>query len=106
MFIVGGSNTYPAEIEAHLETYPAIRQALVVGVPHERLGQVGYAFIRRSEDAEPLDEEAVIAPARRSEVVLDGEVIEALGVGGAGHEHQTPTATRPFPAYSYQISIT
>ena len=64
LFIVGGSNTYPAEIEAHLETHPAIRQALVVGVPHERLGQVGYAFIRRSEDAEPLDEEAVIAHCR------------------------------------------
>ncbi len=64
MFIVGGSNTYPAEIEAHLETHPAIRQALVVGVPHERLGQVGYAFIRRAEDAGPLDQDAVIAHCR------------------------------------------
>ncbi|MBC7138943.1 MAG: AMP-binding protein [Defluviimonas sp.] len=64
MFIVGGSNTYPAEIEAHLETHPAIRQALVVGVPHERLGQVGYAFIRRAEDAGPLDEQAVIDHCR------------------------------------------
>lgn len=64
MFIVGGSNAYPAEIEAHLETHPGIRQALVVGAPHERLGQVGYAFIRRTDDGLPLDEQAVIAHCR------------------------------------------
>ncbi|KRS12951.1 AMP-binding protein [Roseovarius indicus] len=61
MFIVGGSNTYPAEIEAHLETHPAIRQALVVGVSHARLGQVGYAFIRKTDVDSGLDEESVIA---------------------------------------------
>lgn len=64
MFIVGGSNTYPAEIEAHLETHPAIRQAMVVGVPHERLGQVGFAFIRRVEGADPIDEKSVIDHCR------------------------------------------
>lgn len=66
MFIVGGSNTYPAEIEAHLETHPGIRQALMVGVPHERLGQVGYAFIRRSAEGEPINEDAVIAHCKGS----------------------------------------
>ncbi|WP_162685515.1 AMP-binding protein [Roseovarius amoyensis] len=64
MFIVGGSNTYPAEIEAHLETHPAIRQALVVGVPHERLGQVAYAYILRSGDAETFDEQAAVDHCR------------------------------------------
>ena len=36
MFIVGGSNAYPAEIESALAEYPAIEQVYVVGVPHHR----------------------------------------------------------------------
>lgn len=46
MFIVGGTNTYPAEIEAVLFQLEAVEQAYVVGVPDERLGEVGMAFIQ------------------------------------------------------------
>lgn len=45
MFIVGGSNAYPAEIERYLETHPKVGQAVVCGAPHERLGEVCFAFI-------------------------------------------------------------
>lgn len=45
MFIVGGSNAYPAEIERYLETHPKIGQAVVCGAPHERLGEVCFAFV-------------------------------------------------------------
>jgi acyl-CoA synthetase (AMP-forming)/AMP-acid ligase II len=45
MFIVGGFNAYPAEIENFLLEHPAVRQVAVVGVPDERLGQVGKAFV-------------------------------------------------------------
>lgn len=45
MFIVGGFNAYPAEIENTLLGHPAVAQAAVVGVPDERLGEVGRAFI-------------------------------------------------------------
>ena len=45
MFIVGGVNAYPAEIEGFLLEHPAVAQAAVIGVPDERLGQVGKAFI-------------------------------------------------------------
>jgi HIP---CoA ligase len=47
MFIVGGFNAYPAEIEGFLLNHPAVAQAAVIGVPHERLGQVGKAFVVR-----------------------------------------------------------
>ena len=45
MFIVGGFNAYPAEIENALLRHPDVRQAAVIGVPDERLGEVGMAFV-------------------------------------------------------------
>jgi acyl-CoA synthetase (AMP-forming)/AMP-acid ligase II len=45
LFIVGGFNAYPAEIENALLRHPAIAQAAVIGVPDDRLGEVGMAFV-------------------------------------------------------------
>ena len=45
MFIVGGFNAYPAEIENLLLAHPDIAQVAVVGVPDERMGEVGMAFV-------------------------------------------------------------
>jgi len=45
MFIVGGFNAYPAEIENLLLGHPRIAQVAVVGVPDARLGEVGMAFV-------------------------------------------------------------
>ena len=45
MYIVGGFNAYPAEIENVLLRHPDIRQAAVIGIPDERLGEVGMAFV-------------------------------------------------------------
>ncbi|MGH9275638.1 MAG: FadD3 family acyl-CoA ligase [Acidimicrobiales bacterium] len=45
MFISGGFNAYPAEIERLLLTHPQVAQAAVIGVPDERMGEVGVAFI-------------------------------------------------------------
>jgi acyl-CoA synthetase (AMP-forming)/AMP-acid ligase II len=47
MFIVGGFNAYPAEIENFLLEHPAVAQVAVIGIPDERLGQVGKAFVVR-----------------------------------------------------------
>lgn len=45
MFTVGGRNVYPAEIENALSEHPEVLSCLVVGVPHEDLGQVPYALV-------------------------------------------------------------
>lgn len=45
MFIVGGFNVYPAEVEAVLTSHPGVAAAAVVGTPDERLGEVGAAFV-------------------------------------------------------------
>ncbi len=63
MFIVGGFNCYPAEIENILCDMPGIARAAVIGVPDERLGEVAMAFVVRAVDAHP-DEAVVIAWAR------------------------------------------
>ncbi|MET8572806.1 FadD3 family acyl-CoA ligase [Streptomyces sp. NPDC004783] len=44
MFVVGGFNVYPAEVEQVLRGHPAVMDAAVVGTPDERLGEVGVAY--------------------------------------------------------------
>ena len=45
MFIVGGFNVYPAEVENVLAAHPGVLEAAVVGVPDERMGSVGRAYV-------------------------------------------------------------
>jgi HIP---CoA ligase len=45
MFVVGGFNAYPAEIEALLRAHPGVGQVAVIGVPDERMGEVGCAYV-------------------------------------------------------------
>ncbi|MFE0047969.1 AMP-binding protein [Streptomyces albireticuli] len=65
MFLVGGFNVYPAEVERLLSRHPGIAEVAVVGVPDGRLGEVGKAFVVRGRDARALTEDAVIGWARR-----------------------------------------
>jgi HIP---CoA ligase len=58
MFIVGGFNAYPAEIEGFMLEHPAVAQVAVIGVPDERLGQVGKAFVVPLHDAKGAVSEA------------------------------------------------
>jgi acyl-CoA synthetase (AMP-forming)/AMP-acid ligase II len=59
MYIVGGFNAYPAEIENIVMTHPAVSQVAVVGVPDHRLGEVGVAFVVRRPDVDVGDDELV-----------------------------------------------
>lgn len=85
MFISGGENVYPAEIESVLISHPYVLDAAVVGVPHDTWGEVGRAFVVVADD---YDEEAVLAFAGerlakyklpRSFVVLDALPLTAIG---------------------------
>jgi fatty-acyl-CoA synthase len=57
MFISGGVNVYPAEIENCLLQHPALTDAAVVGVPHETWGEVGVAFVVPVEQQEVAEGE-------------------------------------------------
>ncbi|OBI51885.1 AMP-dependent synthetase [Mycobacterium kyorinense] len=60
MFTVGGRNVYPAEIEGALSANPDVLSCLVVGIPHEDLGQVPHALVQTTADS-TLDEDGVRA---------------------------------------------
>ncbi|UOM35405.1 acyl-CoA synthetase [Acuticoccus sp. I52.16.1] len=45
MYISGGSNVYPREIEELLLTHPAVHEVAIIGVPHEKWGEVGLAVV-------------------------------------------------------------
>ena len=62
MIISGGENVYPRQVEAVYETHPDIREIAVVGVPHERWGEVAWAHV-------------VLEPG----AVLDPEALKAWG---------------------------
>jgi acyl-CoA synthetase (AMP-forming)/AMP-acid ligase II len=87
MFIVGGFNAYPAEIENHLLRHPEVRQAAVIGIPDERLGEVGMAFVvTRSGD--PAEGPGILAWCRDEianyKVPRAIEVVDALPVNATG----------------------
>lgn len=63
MYICGGFNVYPAEVEQVLARMEGVADAAVIGVPDERLGEVGRAFVVARPGAN-LDEESVIAYTR------------------------------------------
>jgi acyl-CoA synthetase (AMP-forming)/AMP-acid ligase II len=89
MFIVGGFNAYPAEIEGTLLRHPGVAQVAVVGVHDERLGEVGHAFVvpRPGADAGSLGDE--LASWARDhmanyKVPRRVEVVDALPVNASG----------------------
>jgi acyl-CoA synthetase (AMP-forming)/AMP-acid ligase II len=64
MYICGGFNVYPAEVEQVLARLDGVAESAVIGVPDDRLGEVGKAFIVTKANV-ALDEETVIAFTKR-----------------------------------------
>jgi acyl-CoA synthetase (AMP-forming)/AMP-acid ligase II len=87
VFIVGGFNCYPAEIEKLLAEHPAVGQVAVIGVPDERLGEVCKAFVVPRPGA-AVTAAAIIAWARENmanyKVPRTVEVVAQLPVNAAG----------------------
>jgi len=81
MFISGGENVYPAEIESALHAHPNIAEAALIAIPHPTWGEVGKAFIVKTNGAQ-LDENQVLEflHARLAKYKIPKEVVflEAL----------------------------
>jgi fatty-acyl-CoA synthase len=63
MYISGGENVYPAEVERVLREHPDIEDVAVIGESEEKWGEVGHAFIIVKKDSS-LSEENVLAFCR------------------------------------------
>jgi len=87
MFIVGGFNAYPAEIENMIMRNPAVAQVAVVGVPDDRLGEVGMAFVVPRRDA-TVDPDALVEWCRAEmanyKVPRQVRVVDALPLNASG----------------------
>jgi acyl-CoA synthetase (AMP-forming)/AMP-acid ligase II len=87
MFIVGGFNAYPAEIENLLLRHPRVAQVAVIGVPDTRLGEVGMAFVVPTEGPGP-DAAEIIEWSRAQmanfKVPRFVEFVDALPVNATG----------------------
>jgi len=87
MFIVGGFNAYPAEIENLLMGFDGIAHVAVVGVPDERMGEVGMAFIV-PRDGVQIDTDAIASWARDTmanfKVPRHFRVVDALPTNASG----------------------
>jgi acyl-CoA synthetase (AMP-forming)/AMP-acid ligase II len=86
MFIVGGFNAYPAEIEQLMLVHPDIRQVAVIGIPDERLGEVGVAFVVPATDGISTSEivrwcRATMANYKAPRIV---ELVDELPVNATG----------------------
>ena len=87
MFIVGGFNAYPAEIEAAIMGYPGVAQVAVIGAPDDRLGEVGVAFVVPRPGA-TVDPEGVVEFSRSRmanyKVPRRVEIVDSLPLNASG----------------------
>jgi acyl-CoA synthetase (AMP-forming)/AMP-acid ligase II len=87
MFIVGGFNAYPAEIEDMLLGHPAVARVAVIGIPDERLGEVGMACCVPRPGA-TIDPDELIAWSRKRmanyKVPRRVEVVDTLPINATG----------------------
>jgi acyl-CoA synthetase (AMP-forming)/AMP-acid ligase II len=105
MFVRGGYNVYPAEVEAHIAAHPAVAEAAVVPRPDPVMGEIGVAVVVPRDPAEPPTIDALrsfldgrLASYKRPEAIrvvealpltpmqkLDRRTLAAHEVGEAGH---------------------
>jgi len=87
MFISGGENVYPAEIEKALYEHPAVAQCAVVGVPDEKWGEVGKAIVVLKPGASAAEAELLDhcrTRLARYKVPKSVEFVDALPISAAG----------------------
>ncbi|MGW5861183.1 FadD3 family acyl-CoA ligase [Streptomyces sp. NPDC055239] len=91
MFVVGGFNVYPAEIEQVLTRHDAVAEAAVLGVPDPRLGEVGRAYVTARPGAAPEAAELIgFCRARLANFKVPREVlvVESFPRNASGKIHK------------------
>jgi acyl-CoA synthetase (AMP-forming)/AMP-acid ligase II len=99
MFIVGGFNAYPAEIEGTLLRHPGVSQVAVVGVPDARMGEVGCAFVVPRPDTDATELARDLPAWARDQmanykVPRSVEIVDALPLNASGKVLKTELRAR------------
>ena len=111
MYVSGGFNVYPAEIEAVLRRHPAVAQVAVIGVPDRRMGEVGLAVVVPATPESAAERSGRSCPAWAMERLanykvarMGVEIVDALPLNASGkvvkrtlRERFAPRADRPGP---------
>lgn len=103
LYISGGENVYPAEVEAAYREHPAVAEIAVVGVPDPRWGEVGCAYVVLTPGAR-LDPEALRAwgAERLARYKLPRHFVGVSGLPrtetGKVQKHRLPPLPAPAPA--------
>jgi fatty-acyl-CoA synthase len=100
MFISGGENVYPAEVESALVEHPDVVEAAVVGVPDPRWGEVGRAFVRYAAGGGPTREELrefLLARLAKYKVPVHVDVVDRLPRTGSGKVRKAELRRLPLP---------
>ncbi|MGH2541803.1 MAG: acyl-CoA synthetase [Ardenticatenaceae bacterium] len=86
MIISGGENIYPAEVESALAAHPAVAEVALIGVPHDKWGEVGCAIVVPCRDTVTEDELLSFARVRLARYKVPKRVIftNSLPKTGAG----------------------
>src|SRR5690606_13250787 len=87
MYISGGENIYPAEIEAVLYQHPAVEMCAVVGVPDAKWGEVGKAFVVLKKGEQVTEDDLIWHMQHHLagyKVPRSIQFMDALPISGAG----------------------
>ncbi|KAB8174022.1 acyl-CoA synthetase [Microbispora catharanthi] len=101
MYISGGENVYPAEVEGVLFEHPAVVEAAVVGVPDDTWGEVGRAFVvpRPGVAVTPGEVRDFLRPRlAKYKIPVYVDVVDALPKTGSGKIRKPDLRRRPLPA--------
>ncbi|MGN6034167.1 acyl-CoA synthetase [Brevibacterium casei] len=104
MFISGGENVYPAEVESVLFEHPAVAETAIVAADDDRWGEVGHAFVVAAEAQTPDPEELrefLLARLAKYKVPKYFDIVDSLPRTGSGKVHKgTLRRTGPLGAHS------
>ncbi|MFI7544786.1 long-chain fatty acid--CoA ligase [Actinoplanes sp. NPDC049599] len=100
MYISGGENVYPAEVEAAIFEHPAVAEVAVVGVPDERWGETGRAFVvpTAGRRVDPGEVRAFLAGRlARYKIPTYVDVVADLPRTGSNKVRKAPLRALPLP---------
>lgn len=103
MYISGGENVYPAEVEGVLFEHPAVAEAAVVGVPDDKWGEVGRAFVvpRPGTNVTPDEIRDFLRPRlAKYKIPIYVDIVDTLPKTGSGKIRKPDLRRRPLPADS------